>query len=70
MESRKVSHALGPEPDRKKRLRVVTLYIEKGLGCADIAREIGVSRQAVRQMLIRSGVVIRPRWPGRDSNRG
>ena len=63
MEGRRVNHNLGGYPDEEKRLRVLELYVEKGLDCAAIGREVGVTRQAVRQLLVRCGVSIRPRWP-------
>lgn len=59
MENGRIDHNLSRKPNKKRRLRVMSLYIEDGLNCAQIAREIGVSRQAVRQMLIRAGVEIR-----------
>jgi len=59
MEGRRVDHNLSRNPNKKRRLRVISLYVEEGLNCAQVAREIGISRQAVRQMLIRAGVEIR-----------
>jgi len=60
MEGRKVvRHKLGPSPDMKRRLRVVKLYVNDGLNCSQVAKKVGVSRQAVRQMLIRSNIPIR-----------
>ena len=52
-------HKLGPRPDMKRRLRVVKLYVNDGLNCSQVAKKVGVSRQAVRQMLIRSNIPIR-----------
>jgi len=49
----------GPDPDYQKRARVVLLYEEDGLNCAEIGRRLGITRQAVRQMLLRSGKEVR-----------
>jgi transposase len=51
----------GNKPDMKKRIRIMTLYVEYGYNCSQIAKKVGVSRQAVRQILVRCGIPIRPR---------
>lgn len=53
-------HKLGPHPDDKKRATVHLMYVS-GMNCAQIGKEVGVSRQAIRVMLKRMGVTIRPR---------
>lgn len=59
MEGGRIDHYLSRMPNRKRRLKVISLYVEEGLNCAQVAREIGISRQAVRQMLVRAGIEIR-----------
>lgn len=54
-------HKLGPKPDMKRRLRVVKLYVNDGYNCSQIGKKVGVSRQAVRQMLLRCNIPLRPR---------
>jgi len=52
---------MGRRKNNAQRLEVVSLYVEEGLNCAQIGRVLGISRQAVRQMLIRCNIDIRPR---------
>ena len=64
-----MTHKLGKEPDHKRRLLVARLYVEEGLSCAAIGRELGISRQAVWQMLKRSGIELRGRSGGGGKSR-
>lgn len=43
----------GPPPDHKRRSEIVSMR-SQGMSYADIARAFGVSRQAVRQMFLRT----------------
>lgn len=49
----------GPAPDKQKRATVRLLYEQEEMTMAEIARELDVSRQAVRQMLLKMGVKLR-----------
>ena len=50
----------GNKPNEERRLRVIQLY-QMGLSMRDVAREVGVTFQAVHSMLVRAGVYRRPR---------
>lgn len=43
-----------------------THYLERGLGCREISKILGISRDKVRKDLRRAGIPLRPqvRWPG------
>lgn len=50
----------GNLPNEAKRQKVADLYLS-GLTVREVAREVGVTFQAVHSMLVRMGVSLRPR---------
>lgn len=60
-------HRGSTKPDEGRRLKATFLYTQSMLSLAEIGKIMGVSKQAVRQMLRRAGVPLRPR--GGDSTR-
>ena len=50
----------GNLPNEARRQRVIALY-QTGLSMRDVAREVGVTFQAVHSMLVRAGVYRRSR---------
>ena len=60
-------HRKSTEPDEARRLKVKWLYEESYLSLSEIGKILGVTKQAVRQMLLRMGVKMRPR--GGDTTR-
>lgn len=61
-------HRKGREPDEKRRSRAAQLY-ESGLSSTEISRVMKITRQAVRQLLLRQGVNLRPRGGNRGGGR-
>lgn len=50
----------GNTPNDERRQRVADLYLS-GLTVREVAREVGVTFQAVHSMLVRMGIGLRPR---------
>ncbi|MBU2666865.1 hypothetical protein KOI35_25465 [Actinoplanes bogorensis] len=62
----------GPVPRLRRLLtrdKLLRLYVERGLSCAQIARPVGVSAEAVRELLVAYGIKRRTGGPRRPPHR-